>query len=286
MRMGHYVQADVTEFAGRFWMDSCAGRDQVAMAVLSAGWAGYEAPLPRLVATWCSTLCPLFVDIGANTGFYSLLACATGARRVCAFEPMSEIARMMQVNVRMSEFDELIDLSVLALGEREGMTRLWLPVADHGLVETSASENRAFRARHAGCRDVTVRRLDDAVHWSLAGPGPVVIKIDVETSEPAVLRGAAAWLREARPAVVCEVLPETDLTALAAPLAQAQYRHFELSLAADGVHPVLTPAPEIRPDRDRRDHVFLPHEAMQHWLEPWPAAGGHPQAAAARTGRR
>jgi len=88
----------------RFWMDSCGGRDQVARQISAQGWRAYEAPLPTLIEAWCSRLQAVFLDIGANTGFYSLLAATSGARHVHAFEPVTEIADVLKANVVLSEF--------------------------------------------------------------------------------------------------------------------------------------------------------------------------------------
>lgn len=269
MRMGHLVQVDIALPGGaaRFWMDSCAGRDQVARTVLQSGWAAYEAPLPALIAAWCRRLRPAVIDVGANTGFYSLLAAVTGAAAVHAFEPVAEIAEVLAANLRSSEAADRVVLHRVALDEREGTAALYLPLAGHGLVETSASLERGFRASHSEVREIAVGRLD-----RLLSPGPwrgrpVVMKLDVETHEPAVLRGATEWLAAVRPAIVCEVLPEVDRAALTAPLAAAGYRHF--ALVADGApdRPRLVETPGVVPDHRHRDHVFLPADAA-----PWLAA--------------
>jgi hypothetical protein len=51
-----------------------------------------------------------------------------------------------------------------------------------------------------------LRRFDDAVDWRQF-PGELLLKVDVEGSEAAVLRGAACALTARRPRVLVEVNP-------------------------------------------------------------------------------
>lgn len=265
MWINHLVQVDVPlpNGFGRFWMDSCGGRDQVAMTVLKAGWSAYEAPLPALIAAWCAALNPVFIDVGANTGFYSLLALTSGASQAQAFEPVLEIAQVLAANMRVSEWDHALTCHVLALGESNALASLYLPLATHGLVETSASLNSSFRTQHEGVRRVSVQQLDTVL--PIMADGPVLMKIDVESLEPAVLNGAAGLLQRSRPAVICEILPDADVGFFNSFCKTHRYEHFAL----DSGWPVA--APELTLSLAQRDHVFLPIEDAGRWLNvpPW-----------------
>jgi FkbM family methyltransferase len=272
--VGHWLQVDV-QGPARFWMDSCTGRDQVALSAWADGWAAYEAPLPSLVARWCAALNPVVVDVGANTGFYSLLALATGATHVHAFEPVREIADVLRANAQMSELTARLDVYEMALGAAQAVLDLHFPDASHGLMETSASLNKAFRTRHAGSRQVPVQRLDAVlppdVLWRDVSPNaPVLVKIDVETHEPAVLQGAAGWWTTVRPALVCEVLPGCD-TQFFENFAQAHdYVHYALGSDGVGFGGVggLIATERVMPSDTHRDHLFLPRSDAARWLAP------------------
>jgi len=252
----------------RFWMDSCGGRDQVARQISAQGWRAYEAPLPTLIEAWCSRLQAVFLDIGANTGFYSLLAATSGARHVHAFEPVTEIADVLKANVVLSELQTQISLHPCALGKQVGSQTLYFPLGDHGLVETSASMNANFRARHAEQRQVPVQTLDALIQKGLQGIAfgasvvPLLIKIDVETAEPAVLAGAQHTLKRYRPALVCEILPESDLDYWSQMADMWGYLHHHTLPNA----PWLSASTEIQADAQQRDHVFLPQENADLWL--------------------
>jgi FkbM family methyltransferase len=263
-QINHLAQADM-EWDGahrRFWMDTCAGRDQVAMTMLQSGWAAYEPPLPALVAQWCHALRPVFVDVGANTGFYSLLALAAGARHAHAFEPVAEIAAVARSNALVSEVTDRLSLHVTALGETDGEATLYFPLAHHGLVETSASLNPQFRTQHAEQRQVRVARLDSVLLNRLPAHVPLLVKIDVESREPAVLKGAPLLLKTARPALVCELLPGCDMAFFNSFCHEYNYTHFALDSGAP-VECALQAASDTH-----RDHLFLPAEQKTMWLAP------------------
>lgn len=271
MRINHLIQADVTEpvvaagAAARFWMDSCGGRDQVAQQMQRDGWQAYEAPLPDLVARWCHGLQPLMIDIGANTGFYSLLAAACGARHVHAFEPVTEIVEVLQANVTVSELSDRITLHQVALGAQAGEGLLFMPTTEHGLVETSASLNPKFRSQHSGQRAVPVRKLDDLMPSLTQGmtPGqPLLMKIDVETAESEVLTGAMQVLHHWRPALVCEILQGTDVRFWQGLVQRFDYVHFAMKPQAPWLHAEQ----QVVPNDRARDHVFLPKENLVQWM--------------------
>jgi FkbM family methyltransferase len=262
--LGHWIQVDVTlaQQPARFWMDSCAGRDQVAMSAYLHGWQAYEAPLPLLLARWCAALQPVLVDVGANSGFYTLLALATGASQVHAFEPVAEIADVLRANAQMSELEARLQVHQLALGAAADTLALHFPDASHGLLETSASLNPAFRAQHAGVRQVPVRRLGDVLAAQPLQGKAVLVKLDVETHESAVLRGAAAWIDALKPALVCEILPQVDTGFFERFAAEHDYQHYDMGAAG------LVGSDSIVVSPTQRDHLFLYRPDAHRWLAP------------------
>jgi FkbM family methyltransferase len=159
-------------------------------------------------------------DVGANVGFISLVAARLGAR-VYALEPSPENAQAVRDHASMNKVD--IDVIEAAAAEVAGR-------ADFLLVEERSWSHLADRGSHGGTEStitVDVVRLDD-----LGLPAPDVVKIDVEGSEGAVLRGMERTLAERRPVIICE-LHETN-EEVAALLEAAGYRLENL----DGPEPV------------------------------------------------
>ena len=122
------------------------------------------------------------VDVGANIGYYTLLAAgAVGqAGMVFAFEPSSSNFALLQRNVAMNGCQNVI-LVNKALGARSGVAELHLGASQqHSLFRDSV--------RHSGSERVEVTSLDDFM-GGLGWPVVDVIKIDVEGAEPAVIDG-------------------------------------------------------------------------------------------------
>jgi FkbM family methyltransferase len=62
----------------------------------------------------------LFIDIGANIGYYSLLAASIGIKCI-AFEPIQKNYRLFEKSIKQNNFQHLIKLYKIALGEEHKM---------------------------------------------------------------------------------------------------------------------------------------------------------------------
>lgn len=240
-------------------MEGCNGRDQVVRQVVAEGWRSYEAPLPLMISQLTSRRATAFFDVGANTGYYSLVAACAGARFIQAFEPVSAIADLCQRNLGHTFQGQLpcpVEIHRIALADHDGEAELFIPDQGHGLIETSASLNPHFRARHSGMIHVRLRRLDAFLEENpIPDDCQLLMKVDVESCEPQVLAGAETAIRSLRPLIILEILPGADLAFYAQWLARFRYRHFHL------VPPnQLVAADLIQPSLAHRDHLLLPEE--------------------------
>lgn len=259
----YWAQVDV-ELAGqscRFFMDDCGGRDQVVRAIRNAGWKGYEPPLPLLIGRQSRFGTSVFIDVGANTGYYSLLAAACGAGHVWAFEPVPSIRAIFAGNVRESALDDKITVCGTALGEDVGEFEMYLPDAGHGLIETSASLNPTFRQNHSGKLQVAVSTLDaffvDQPRWS--EEMKVFMKVDVESFEPQVIKGGRCFMAAFRPTLVIEILPGSDVGFFEDFARRHNYAHFWLNPN----NRLDDSGGKIEASLVRRDHLFVPREQLQ-----------------------
>jgi FkbM family methyltransferase len=150
-----------------------------------------------------------FIDVGANEGIFTLLAAAavgpTGT--VHAFEPSPRERARLSSNLALNGLHN-VRVHPIALGSSRRTASLSVSDQEHpghntlggfGYRETS----------HAYSVEVAVEALDDVVERE--GLDRVdLIKIDVEGSETAVLRGAGDTLRKFRPVIIVEA-QETSL---------------------------------------------------------------------------
>lgn len=143
----------------------------------------------------------VFVDVGANVGFFSLLAAqavgVTGS--VLAIEPVPSNVRQIEINAAANGFAN-ISVVEAAASSTSGTTTLLLAEHPGGAVVASAGTPPDL----AGSLEVRTVTVDELVKSGELRP-PTVIKIDVEGAEVDALKGMGETLREHRPVVVCEV---------------------------------------------------------------------------------
>ena len=133
----------------------------------------------------------VFLDVGANVGFLTLLAAGrVGASgRVIGIEPYPPTFELLQKNVLSNKLP-FVELHRLALSSEAGSLRLWTP---------APSEHREFnisvvQGENTTPVDVPARTLDECLsEWK--ADRIQLMKIDVEGAEPRVFKGGAGMLR-------------------------------------------------------------------------------------------
>lgn len=133
----------------------------------------------------------VFVDVGANVGYFSLLASRTVQADgfVVAFEPQPKLAEFVRHSLEMNAYRPISCVRSIAIGEREEMGVL-------GHVANSSGASSLAQGFGDGSRPashVAVVPLDIALAEVRAATGrgivPSMIKIDVEGFEYSVWRG-------------------------------------------------------------------------------------------------
>jgi len=247
----------------RFRMLRDGGRDQVAALIGHAGWTEFEPPLPSVFFHLALRARGLIVDVGANTGFYALLAAAASKlTRVIAFEPDRAVLAALRHNLALNRMGRRILPVDIALSDRTGRASLYIPTQEHGLIETSSSLEQDFKAAHSAILDVAAMPLDLYLDRARLRRAKVsVMKIDVEGHEAAVLAGCTKTVARHRPIIFAEVLPRAELCRLQAFLD----RHGYASLALPcGQAPVLETT--LQYQYDSLNHAFVPGERVGDFL--------------------
>jgi FkbM family methyltransferase len=151
----------------------------------------------------------LFVDVGANIGYFSIIAARLGARTI-AFEPHPGPRRAMQQLAEKNAVEiEIIGSAVGMQAEHSGILHLATDSVLSTLDVTVAHERHTFTYDRTIA--VPITSLDATL---LARPEllslQMLIKIDVEGYEDRVVEGMVGLL-EAVPSVevVCETSPDT-----------------------------------------------------------------------------
>jgi FkbM family methyltransferase len=150
----------------------------------------------------------IVLDVGANIGFYSLLAASQlQDGRVHSFEPVPVNVERMKRNIALNGFDN-ITLNPQGAAGQAGQATLYVPADDiyniPGYRSTDAASLNQGLATTTTEEAVELVTLDDYVqqqsiiHIDL-------IKIDVEGAELGVLEGAETLLERFRPQVLMEI---------------------------------------------------------------------------------
>ncbi len=132
-------------------------------------------------------------DVGANAGYFSILARELGAT-VHAFEPNPVVRALLQKSAELGPGG--IEVVPRACSDHAGTMPLYL--SDPG--ETGRSGLMVARERSV---DVEVITLDE--YAGRADAHPQLVKIDVEGAEAAVIRGMREMLRTDRPTLIIEL---------------------------------------------------------------------------------
>jgi FkbM family methyltransferase len=241
----------------RFAFTSGGDRDYIASLVRANGLASYEVPTPAIFAGLIGETPDLVLDIGANTGIFTLLAAAASAVvRVCAFEPLETARELLHANIACNpDMATRIAVESFALSRVRATVPFFETINDHGLVSTSSSLERSHAAQVGAHlqREITVETLDD---WADAsGQRPIqLVKIDVEGHEHAVIEGGRRTIGRHRPIMIVEILGSADFIALNRILAADDYRDFALSSGA------LRECSKIRFHPDAWNHLLCPFE--------------------------
>ena len=131
----------------------------------------------------------LFVDIGANCGLYSLIAAKAGVP-VLAVEPNRLNYLRLKQNIDHNGFAN-IQPHALALSDKPGRAALYGGGEGASLLRNWGGMTNTY------AQEVEVDTLDNLLA-SRSGLGDILIKIDVEGHEPAVLSGARGLLARAK----------------------------------------------------------------------------------------
>lgn len=128
----------------------------------------------------------IFVDIGANIGYFSCLACQKGLF-VIAFEPMQDNLKYLYENLRKNSWQDQVEVFPIGLSEKPGLVDIFGEGTGASLFEGWAGVSSLMR------QTIPVNTLDLIIGKRLAGK-KTVIKMDVEGAEYQALVGAEIML--------------------------------------------------------------------------------------------
>lgn len=142
----------------------------------------------------------VFVDIGANTGIYTLKAAKHYSKEsgtVLAIEPFPDVLATLYSNVELNGFSN-VRLRNFCAGGRTGVTTLWMN------FKRPHSFSVIKRDGNASGLSTLIVTLDDLFAWEALNRLDY-LKIDAEGAEEEILSGAQRTITAYRPIIQMEI---------------------------------------------------------------------------------
>ena len=175
-------------------------------------WNGAEhfeyTPIFEQLVRQCSS----FIDIGANTGYYSLLAAkANHSIVVHAFEPASGPYHFLNENIGINDLNDRVFPHELALSDRQGKVEFFEIINP---VDTFAQFNlsgvgglkKTHETQEQSVRKTVLAHTLDEYSTKLQIKSYDLIKVDTEGTENLVLEGCRGIIEKHKPIIICETL--------------------------------------------------------------------------------
>ncbi len=181
--------------------------------VAATYWRGFGFIDAETIAVFCerARFADTILDIGANWGYYTLLAASIAPNaRIVAFEPHPFWFERLQKNVTVNQFKN-VRVENLAGGSNCGKRHFYLdnksPGVSSMVYEYVKYDNPTEIIVNTTSIDEYLCEQTGGEQWRVD-----LIKLDVEVYEGAVLAGAKSVLQEFKPDIICEVLPDETHT--------------------------------------------------------------------------
>ncbi len=253
--------------AGKHIRVKCNPTSFVARKLFWHGMDGFEYTMARLFTRLVEDT-EVFLDIGANIGYYSLLASALKPQmKVISFEPAPAVFAYLKDNQELNGFDHMKP-EQLAMSDQDGHLEFFISknpkyvgIADHHLTSTGSFDKvQADRTSILESVKVQTTTLDNYVQKQKLDKIDL-IKLDTEATEHLVLAGAQHVLKNHRPVFFCEVLPGKVEQKIAEAFSAHNYLIYRLANTGIERVDLLSHDASIT-----NDHLMIPPE-KQDYLE-------------------
>ena len=197
-------------------------------------WEGYKSFEYSIIFEKLANKVGVFLDIGANIGYYSLLAAkANPSIDIYAFEPAKGPKYYLEKNITINNFNSRIHMVELALSDQNG-------IIDFYEVESTKYNSRIFNLsgeHNAGTKKTSRNFVKNSVK-SITLKDFIIseklsridlIKIDTEGTEVAILNSGKQYIKEFQPIIICETLFNTTEKELQEFFADMDYEFYNYS---------------------------------------------------------
>jgi FkbM family methyltransferase len=196
-------------------------------------WEGIQGFEPVSLNLWTqlSKQADVIIDVGANTGVFSLVAGAVNPKaRIYAFEPVKRILTKLEKNIDLNGFN--IKAYGVALSNKKGQATFY---DNAGGDDYSASLNPDMNIKNKIETVIETDTLDNFLEPQLIRPD--LVKIDVEKHEAEVIEGFIRSITRYQPTMLIELLTEEIAEKVHEFIKDLPYKYYSIS-EEQGIKPV------------------------------------------------
>jgi len=196
-------------------IDNCMGKIKMKIDIYSymggsLYWSGYHHINESLYLKKILNSNMNFIDIGANQGEFSVLACSIIKNgKVISFEPVNELNNLLTENIELNNFKN-IEINNFGLSDNEGLLPIYNSSSstnnNEGLSSLYKSDSRSNFVQN-----VQLKKFDDIYFEKLDRLD--FIKIDIEGAELYALKGMVKSIKKFKPIILIEVCEEMFVSA-------------------------------------------------------------------------
>jgi FkbM family methyltransferase len=152
--------------------------------------------------------CAVFIDIGANTGYYSLLAAILNRKiKVIAFEPAQGPLFYLKNNIQLNDLEKTISVYPIALSNHSGTVDFYeVKNRKYSYLKYNLGGIGSLIEDSSKVVYSVKTEMLDSLLLENSFSGIDIIKIDTEGTENFILEGAEESIRKFQPIIICETL--------------------------------------------------------------------------------
>jgi FkbM family methyltransferase len=173
-----------------------------------------------------------FIDVGANFGYYSLLAAKLKDNiQIHAFEPSPGPLKYLRENIQQNGVEHVIKVYNLALSDSDEILDFYIVMNKKfpQFLNLSGEHNTGSKnlknATQIKVESTSLDKLYDLKKIENVD----LIKIDVEGAENSVIKGAEILIEQFKPKIICEILKQENANYIQQKLSGIGYEFYIFS---------------------------------------------------------
>lgn len=193
-------------------------------------WDGIENAWESVSLKYWIQLCKdskIIVDVGANTGLFSLIAKTVNSEsKVYAFEPIERNYTKLKQNCELNNYN--IHCLQSALSNKSGEAHIFENPSNDIIYSVTVNKSLIEITENVVKTPINIIRMDEFIEQNNI-ENIDLIKIDVETHEPEVLEGFGKYLTLFQPTLLIEVLDEKKACEIENIIKEIPYLYFMIN---------------------------------------------------------